>query len=109
MYIRVKDDIVALRRLLEEHCKKIGKRVGVFVNYDNFRISEDTYDVYAEMDRYMLDHYYTPITRFATSAFMRMKLGEAFTRRNIAPHVFEKKEDAQAFLASLEAQEREAS
>jgi propionate CoA-transferase len=109
MYIRVKDDIVALRRLLEERCKKIGKRVGVFVNYDNFRISEDTYDVYAEMDRYMLDHYYTTITRFATSAFMRMKLGEAFTRRNIAPHVFEKKEDAQEFLASLEAQEREAS
>ena len=32
-----------------------------------------------------------------------MKLGEAFTRRNIAPHVFEK-EDAQAFLASLNAQ-----
>ncbi|MFY9830067.1 MAG: acyl CoA:acetate/3-ketoacid CoA transferase, partial [Rhodoplanes sp.] len=109
MYIRVKDDIVALCRLLEERCKKIGKRVGVFINYDNFRISEDTYDDYAEMDRYMLDHYYTTITRFATSAFMRMKLGEAFTRRNIAPHVFEKKEDAQAFLSSLEAQEREAS
>jgi propionate CoA-transferase len=33
-----------------------------------------------------------------------MKLGEAFTRRNIAPHVFEKKEDARAFLASLNAQ-----
>ena len=45
----------------------------------------------------------------ATSAFMRMKLGQAFTRRNIAPHVFEKKEDAQAFLASLDAQKREAS
>ena len=109
MYIRVKDDIVALRRLLEERCKKIGKRVGVFINYDSFRISEDTYDDYADMDRYMLEHYYTTITRFATSAFMRMKLGEAFTRRNIAPHVFEKKEDAQAFLDSLDLQEREAS
>lgn len=102
MYIRVKDDIVQLRRLLEERCRKIGKRVGVFINYDQFHISEDTYDDYADMDRYMLEHYYTKITRFATSAFMRMKLGEAFTRRNIAPHVFEKKEDAQAFLASLE-------
>ena len=108
MYIRVKDDIVALRRLLEERCRKIGKRVGVFINYDSFRISEDTYDDYAEMDRYMLEHYYTTITRFATSAFMRMKLGQAFTRRNIAPHVFEKKKDAQAFLASLDAQKREA-
>lgn len=109
MYIRVKDDIVQLRRLLEERCKKIGKRVGVFINYDQFRISEATYDDYAEMDRYMLEHYYTEITRFATSAFMRMKLGEAFTRRNIAPHVFEKKGDAQAFLASLEERSKQAS
>ncbi len=109
MYIRVKDDIVALRKLLEARCKKIGKRVGVFINYDGFRINEDTYDDYAEMDHYMLEHYYTKITRFATSAFMRMKLGEAFTRRNIAPHVFENKDDAQAFLASLETQQREAS
>ena len=109
MYIRVKDDIVALRRLLEERCRKIGKRVGVFINYDSFHISEDTLDDYADMDRYMLEHYYTTITRFATSAFMRMKLGQAFTRRNIAPHVFEKKEDAQAFLASLDSDKREAS
>ena len=57
MYIRVKDDIVALRRLLEERCRKIGKRVGVFINYDSFRISEDTLEDYADMDRYMLDHY----------------------------------------------------
>ena len=58
-------------------------RVGVVINYDKFRISEDTYDDYADMDRHMLEHYYTTITRFATSAFMRMKLGEVFTRRNM--------------------------
>ena len=109
MYIRVKDDIVALRRQLEDRCRKIGRRVGVFINYDSFRISEDTFDDYADMDRYMLERYYTTITRLASSAFMRMKLGQAFTRRNIAPHVFEKKEDAQAFLASLDSDKREAS
>jgi len=103
MYIRVKGDVVKLQLLLQERCKQIGKRVGVVINYDKFRISESTYDEYADMDRFMLEHHYTTITRFATSAFMRMKLGEAFTRRNIAPHVFEKKDDAQAFLASLDA------
>jgi len=81
----------------------------VFVNYDGFRISEDTYDEYAEMDRYMLEQYYTQITRFATSAFMRMKLGQAFTRRDIAPHVFENKDDAHDFLASLDAQQHQSS
>ncbi|CAK0765925.1 propionate CoA-transferase [uncultured Gammaproteobacteria bacterium] len=104
MYLRVKDDIKTLQQLLEQRCQKIGKRVGVFVNYDSFRIEENIYDDYAEMDRRLLDIYYTTITRYATSAFMRMKLGEAFSRRNIAPHVFERKEEAQAFLASLHAE-----
>jgi propionate CoA-transferase len=96
--IRVKGDVEALKTLLEERCREIGKRVGVFINYDSFRISEEVYDDYAEMDRYMLQRYYTTITRYATSAFMRMKLDQAFSERDIAPHVFERKEEAQAFL-----------
>jgi len=103
MYLRVADDIAVLRRLLLERCRAIGHRVGVFVTYDAFRIAEDIYDDYAEMDRYLLEHHYTTITRYASSAFMRAKLGEAFTRRNIAPHVFERKDEAQAFLTALHA------
>ncbi|MCP4286047.1 MAG: acyl CoA:acetate/3-ketoacid CoA transferase [Gammaproteobacteria bacterium] len=100
MYVRVKADIDSLRNLLEQRCKEIGKQVGVFVNYDTFRINENVADDLAEMDRYMLEHYWTNITRYATSAFMRMKLDQAFSQRNIAPHVFERKEEAQAFLTS---------
>ncbi|MBL8391611.1 MAG: hypothetical protein JNN21_07020, partial [Candidatus Accumulibacter sp.] len=36
---------------------------------------------------------------YATSAFLRAKLGEAFSARSIAPHVFERREEAQAYLA----------
>ena len=100
MYVRVTEDIDTLRTLLENRCREIGKRVGVFVNYDSFRINENVADDLAEMDRYMLDKYWTNVTRYATSAFMRMKLDQAFSKRNIAPHVFERKEEAQAFLTS---------
>ena len=100
MYVRVKEDIDTLRALLEKRCREIGKRVGVFVNYDSFRINENVADDLAEMDRYMLEHYWTNVTRYATSAFMRMKLDQAFAKRDIAPHVFERKEEAQAFLTS---------
>ncbi len=100
MYVRVKEDIETLRALLEKRCREIGKRVGVFVNYDSFRINENVADDLAEMDRYMLEHYWTNVTRYATSAFMRMKLDQAFAKRDIAPHVFERKEEAQAFLTS---------
>jgi hypothetical protein len=30
---------------------------------------------------------------------MRAKLGEAFSVRSIAPHIFERREEAQAFLS----------
>ncbi len=100
MYVRVKEDIETLRALLEKRCREIGKRVGVFVNYDSFRINENVADDLAEMDRYMLENYWTNVTRYATSAFMRMKLDQAFSKRDIAPHVFERKEEAQAFLTS---------
>jgi propionate CoA-transferase len=100
MYMRVKEDIDALKAELEKRCQAIGERVGVIINYDQFRISDAVMDDYAAMDRYMMERYYTTITRYATSAFMRMKLDQEFSKRHIAPHVFERQEEAQAFLAS---------
>jgi propionate CoA-transferase len=100
MYVRVAQDVKAIWDVCEQRCQVAGRRVGVVINYDGFRINQDMYDAYAEMDRYFLSHYFTKITRYATSAFLRAKLGEAFSKRNIAPHVFERKEEAQAFLAA---------
>jgi propionate CoA-transferase len=100
MYVRVAEDVKAIWDICEQCCKTAGKRVGVVINYDRFRINQAMYDTYAEMDRYFLANYFTNITRYATSAFLRAKLGEAFSQRNIAPHVFERKEEAQAFLAA---------
>jgi propionate CoA-transferase len=101
MYVRVAEDVKAIWDICEQRCRAAGQRVGVVINYDRFRINEDMIDGYAEMDRYFLAHYFTKITRYATSAFMRAKLGEAFAKRNIAPHVFERKEEAQAFLTTV--------
>ena len=98
MHVRGKDDVQAIWDICELRCREAGKRVGVIINYDRFRINQDMYDAYAEMDRYFLANYFSQITRYATSAFLRAKLGEAFSARSIAPHVFERREEAQAFL-----------
>jgi propionate CoA-transferase len=95
---RSKRDIDDLRKILIDACQKIGKRVNQVVNLDNFRISEHLYDYYAEMIQYMLENYYLTTTRYTTSAFLRLKLKEALSKRGIAPHVFERKEDAHTFL-----------
>jgi propionate CoA-transferase len=39
---------------------------------------------------------YTKVSRYTTSAFMRIKLGQHL-RRAVRPHIFENRGDAQAF------------
>jgi propionate CoA-transferase len=99
---RSKRDIDDLRKQLIDSCVKIGKRVNQVVNLDGFRISEHLYDDYAEMIQFMLEHYYLTQTRYTTSAFLRLKLKEALSKRGIAPHVFERKDDAQTFLEIIQ-------
>jgi len=52
------------------------------------------------MLRYLETHYYTTATRYTTSAFLRMKLGEALAQRQMKPHIFETRDEAQAYLAA---------
>lgn len=95
---RSKKDIDELRAALIAACQKVGKRVNSVVNHDGARINEALYDDYAEMIGYMMEHYYATTTRYATSAFARLKMKEALSKRGIQPHIFERKEAAETFL-----------
>ena len=97
-HARTKKDVDELRKTLVEACQKVGKRVTSVVNHDGAKIAEPLYDDYAEMIQYMMEHYYSSTARYATSAFARLKMKEAMTKRGLSPHVFERKEAAQAFL-----------
>jgi propionate CoA-transferase len=108
-HCRVKSDIDDLRKVLVDACKKAGKRVNSVVNHDGFRINENLYDDYASMIQYLSANYYLTTTRYATSAFLRLKMEEALSRRGLAPHVFERREDAQAFLEGADRKVRRAS
>jgi propionate CoA-transferase len=79
------------------------------VNHDGFRINESLYDDYAGMIQYLAANYYATTTRYATSAFLRLKMEEALGKRGLAPHVFERKEDAHAFLEGTDRKVRRAS
>ncbi len=96
--VRKKSDIDDLRNILVAACVAAGRRVNSVVNHDGCRIAEDLYDDYAEMIQFMLEHHYLTTARYTTSAFMRLKMQEALDKRGLAPHIFERKEDADAFL-----------
>ncbi len=95
--VRTKDDIRDLREAIVNGCEQAGKRVNSVVNHDGFKISEALYDDYAEMIEYLMDNYYATTTRYATNGFLRLKMQEALKKRGLAPHVFERKEDAHTF------------
>ena len=91
-------DIEAIREAAERILTAIGHKVPAIVNYDNFLILPELEDAYAEMVRDIVGRFYTSVTRYTTSAFMRLKLGEALARRDMAPYVFETAEEARAFI-----------
>jgi propionate CoA-transferase len=98
MRIRTRDDVDRVRRVVEEKVQLIGRKVALVVNYDDFVIDAAVADTYAAMVRYMEMHYYTTSSRYTTSAFLRMKLGEALSRRRVAAHIFETSEEAHQYV-----------
>jgi propionate CoA-transferase len=70
------------------------------VNYDGFSVPSHLIHAYAEVVRDLSDRFYTEVTRYTTSAFLRLKLGGTLATHQVAPHLFETREEALRFLAS---------
>ncbi len=83
-----------VRKILEP----VGKRVYTIVNYDNFNILPDLIDEYIEMVKGIVEDLYIHTTRYSTSAFARMKIGEALAEKKLIPHMYESREEAQKAL-----------
>jgi propionate CoA-transferase len=100
--IRSQKDVDDIREQAERKLKPLGRKVYAIVNYDNATILPEVIDAYGEMVRYLMDNYYWGVTRYSTSSFLRLKLGDALTNRGVAPHIYESAEDARKHLHELE-------
>ena len=81
---------------------RVKRKVYVIVNYDNFSLFPDVIDDYSALVRDLVDRFYSGVTRYSTSGFLRTKLGEALSQRAVAPHIYESAEEATAHLHELE-------
>jgi propionate CoA-transferase len=99
--VRDKSDVERIRALLEMRLIPLGRKVPAIVDYDNFTVSPDAEDAFFDMARAVSQHYYLRVTRYTTSAFLRAKLGDALSQRQVAPHIFESAEDARQHLDTL--------
>jgi propionate CoA-transferase len=98
LVIRSHDTIEQIEAAVSDTLSPLGKKVYTIVNYDNFEISPELVDAYSEMVRRVVDRYYTGVTRYTTSAFMRMKIGDALNSRGVAPHIYESRDEARSAL-----------
>jgi propionate CoA-transferase len=96
--VRSRNDIRAIKEGVEAKLAPLGHKVYAIVNYDNFSIVPELLDEYSAMVRGLMDHFYTGVSRYTTSGFLRMKLGESLEQRGVAPHIFESAEEAQSDL-----------
>jgi propionate CoA-transferase len=94
--------IRAIVNAVEAKLVPLGHRVYAIVNYDNFSILPELLDEYSAAVRSLVDRFYSGVSRYTTSGFLRMKLGEALEKRGVAPHIFESAEEAQSDLHAFE-------
>jgi propionate CoA-transferase len=100
--LKNRDMIEDIRNLAAELIGPLGRKVFAIVNYDNFSIEPERVDEYIQMVKFLMDHYYLGATRYTTSTFLRVKLGDALEQRAVAPHIYESAEEARVHLRGLE-------
>jgi propionate CoA-transferase len=87
--IKTLDDAEAIRRQVERNLGSLGRKTYAVVNYDNFSIDPDLIDPYTDIIKDLMNRFYSGVTRYTTSAFLRMKLGDALEQRDVAPYIYE--------------------
>jgi len=102
LVVRSSADVKAIERAAEAKLTQIGRRVYAIVNYDNFSIAPELLDEYSAMVRSLTDRFYSGVSRYTTSGFLRIKLGEALENRGVAPHIFESADEAKSDWRKIE-------
>lgn len=80
--------IDAVRSLVTQRLEGLGRRVPAIVNYDNFSVAPALLDAYVAMVNGLSERFYSRVTRYTHSAFMRAHVGEAFRRSRHDPSLF---------------------
>ncbi len=96
--IRTTENIREVKSAVEAKLEPLGKKVYTIVNYDNFNIVPELVESYTDMVKDVVSRFYTSTTRYTTSAFLRMKLGDALVERDVVPHIYDNPAEARKVL-----------
>lgn len=102
LLVRSLEEITNIERHVRDKLEPLGRKVFAIVNYDDFDIDPELMEPYTEMVRKLMADHYLGVTRYTTSAFLRLKLGRSLSRRDVAPHIYESAAEASARLKEPE-------
>ncbi len=94
------DEVQAIGTEVGKRLAAIGKKVQMVINYDNFYLAPALTDDYVSVVRSLAERYYASVTRYTTSSFMRLKLTRQLHHRDLAPHIYESRQEAMNWLGN---------
>ena len=95
------EQVKRIGQVARERLQEAPSKVYAIVNYDNFSISPELVDPYADMVKRLMDEKYAGVTRYTTSVFLRMKLGDALSSRSVAPEIYDNAGEAREHLREI--------
>jgi propionate CoA-transferase len=100
--LRTLDQVNRIGKVIRQKLKDAPGRVYAIVNYDNFTILPELIEPYSRMIKELMDEKYSGVTRYTTSAFLRMQLSEALSSKDITANFCGSEEEAREKLRELE-------
>jgi propionate CoA-transferase len=91
-------DIENIRAAVDAKLAPLGRKVYGIVNYDRFTIAPELIEQYIDMVKGLVERHYLDVSRYTSSAFLRMKLGEALAKNQVASEVYASAGEAAAKL-----------
>jgi propionate CoA-transferase len=98
MSIETEEEADKLADYLDRWFSKLGGRVHVVVNYDNFNLGEAARDTFFAMVKHNEDNYFLSSTRYSTDAFFRHQLKEDFTDADLEQRIYRNFDEARKSL-----------
>ena len=92
--IKKRGQLASIAETVEQRCSPLGRRVKVVVNYDGFSIAPELMEAYAELVEQLTERFYEKVTRYTSSAFLRLSLGHSLAHHHVAPEMFDTSREA---------------
>ncbi len=98
MSLETEEDAEKLADYLEKYFSRLGRKVHVVVNYDNFNLARAARDTFFAMVKHNEDDYFLSSTRYSTDAFFRHQLGEDFAEADLGQRIYRNFDEARKSL-----------